>query len=167
GAGGGGTPNIPHIDQANGDPHRIRPADMPMTRFLIQIGSENRIRPEDAGVELPPVEPQQQVQTALDLGDITLVGTTAGNYLIYQFVGAEGDDILKFTLDPNAEDEVDISSPPRYIHSPGQVHGSMVAALWGGYCYDYPAQGATQQEYEDLCQGIRVRYAGDNQAQPQ
>lgn len=140
---------------------------MPMTRFLIQIGSENRISPEDAGVELPPVDPQQQVQTALDLGDITQVGTTEGDYPIYQFVGPEGDDILKLSLDPSVADAVDISFPPIYTHSPGQVHRSMEVALWGGYCYDNPAQGPTQQEYEDLCQGIRVRYAGDNQAQPQ
>ncbi|MGL5250854.1 MAG: hypothetical protein ACRC7P_07225 [Enterovibrio sp.] len=145
-----------------------------MTRFLIQIGSENRIRPEDAGVELPPVDPQQQVQTALDLGDITQVGTTEGNYPVYQFVGPEGDDILKFTLEPaitleagGAQAIGSMPFPPIYIHRPGLVHGSMVAALWGGYCYDYPAQPATLQEYEDLCQGIRVRYAGDNQAQPQ
>ncbi|MGL5250890.1 MAG: hypothetical protein ACRC7P_07405, partial [Enterovibrio sp.] len=65
---------------ANADPFRTRPAELPMTRFLIQIGQEaaHSAQPEPE-VDLscsPEQERQNCIRAALQLGDIERVGET-------------------------------------------------------------------------------------------
>ncbi|MGL4733702.1 MAG: hypothetical protein ACRCWB_01055 [Enterovibrio sp.] len=175
GAAGGGAPAAP-VPPVDTDPRRPRLEGTPMTLFLMEIGSQHRPPPEDAGL-IYRVNEEQQVQMALELGDIAQVGTTEPpappeeggaaaavpeSYSIYQFEGAEGNDFLKFTLDPNLRELAGMSYPPYIPHQPGQVHHGMESALWGGYCYDHPTPQDRHQQFQDLCTGIRVRYSGDN-----
>ncbi|MGL6176409.1 MAG: hypothetical protein ACRC1U_05375 [Vibrionaceae bacterium] len=159
---------------------------MPMTRFLMEIGRENPAPPDggaqaDESEEQRKAKEEQQVQMALELGDIRQVGTTelstkqkirnafgccccsepVEGFPIYQFFGEEGADEIKFTLDPSLAQAACASIPPRIVHRPGEVHQGMWPALWGAFCYDHPTE-ETEDNYEALLRGIEVRYSGDN-----
>ncbi|MGL6177424.1 MAG: hypothetical protein ACRC1U_10580 [Vibrionaceae bacterium] len=177
GAGGanrpGGANGLEGAGAAGGappDPRRPRPDGTPMTAFLMQIGSEHRPEPQDANRRYQLNE-RDQVRVALELGDIVQVGYTEVNdgqdeplngcYPIYQFVGAEGVDDIRFTLDPSCA-EPTWGTPPVIEHVPGQVHAGMEHALWASFRYNHPGEEAdTEENYYDLQRGIMWRYAGE------
>ncbi|MGL6175991.1 MAG: hypothetical protein ACRC1U_03225, partial [Vibrionaceae bacterium] len=84
----------------------------------------------------------------------------AKRYPIYQFVSQEGNNTLRFTLDPRVVNEVDVSVPPRIHHTEGEVHNGMLAALWGGHCHAHPRQENPLDDYENLERGMHWRYSG-------
>ncbi|MGL5336566.1 MAG: hypothetical protein ACRC9R_10575 [Enterovibrio sp.] len=146
-----------------------------MAKFLIEIGRQHASLPQTVAIELE--DHQKMVQIALQLGDIIEVGVvkpSAGqkmanamcacartrDYPIYQFVCLKGEEALKFTLAPGIVERAHSAVPPRISHIPGQVHSSMLAALWGGYRYTHPELEDAHGDFEDLIRGMRLRYSG-------
>ncbi|MGL5407343.1 MAG: hypothetical protein ACRDAP_01170 [Shewanella sp.] len=179
---GGGAPPTAAAGAAGGppDPRRPKPDDIPMTKFLIQIGNEHPPAQQDANRRYVE-DKEKQIEEALKLGDIKQSGTTqthqlepgegpewGGNYPIYDFIGPQhstthAPDVVRFSLDPRCGD-ASFGMVPHIEHQIGQVHEGMSDALWAAFCFDNPGPDfCTEANYYALLRGLAWRYAPDGQ----